>query len=110
MSNLFCGIIPSQILSNSELSQTEKLIFGIISGFNHNNKSCTASNATIAAAIGVTAGRASKAINKLVEFNLLTSEISDNSNRKLFVNLDFSTLEGVVKNDKGDSQKRLPNK
>ncbi len=110
MSNLFCGIIPSQILSNTKLSQTEKLIYGIVSGFNYNNKTCTASNATIGSALGISAGRASKAIHTLAKLNLINVQMVENSNRTIFVNLEFDKLAdttGLGENNEGGRRKQL---
>lgn len=52
-SRIFAGIIPSYVLSNRKLTQSAKLLFGVLAGFAASNKDCFANNSALAEAIGI---------------------------------------------------------
>jgi DNA-binding MarR family transcriptional regulator len=70
---IMSGMIPASVLSDKSLSQTSKLLYGIIHGFNFNGKQCFATNKTIGEAIGVDARSVSRAVSDLVAAKLITS-------------------------------------
>lgn len=75
MNDNFKGIwIPKEILYNKNLGQTEKLLISSIFTLD-NGKGCYATNGYFADLIGISKGRVSKVINKLIKLCYLNSKI-----------------------------------
>ena len=64
--------IPYSIMMSKNLSQTEKMIYGFICGFDFTDNICYVSNRYIGEVIGVSERTASRAITKLVTTSLVS--------------------------------------
>lgn len=64
--------IPYSIMSDKRLNQTEKMVYGLIKGFDDANKICYASNRHIAEVIGVSERQVSRSITKLTTTTLVS--------------------------------------
>lgn len=67
--------IPKIITERKDISQTSKLVYGIVHGFTSNGKDCWASNKTIGDWVGSEADTISTSISQLIEKGLIISII-----------------------------------
>jgi len=117
---IFCGIIPTQILLNKNLTQTEKILYGIFSGFYFNDRACTASNATLGEVLGVSGSVISHSVSKLKSLGLVHVTIDKrgfrtitclnlNSNNQISdLKIDQSVSVPLAENSYPPSQNQLP--
>lgn len=112
MSNNFLQV-NKEWLSNTELSLLEKLIVAQINEFERNKKECYMTDKQFADAFGVSTQQVTRAIKKLADNNLIqrnTKTVSNNGQAskhrtlKAIVKSDYSLEEGIVKNEKRNSQ------
>lgn len=112
MSNNFLQV-NKEWLSNTELSLLEKLIVAQINEFERNKKECYMTDKQFADAFGVSTQQVTRAIKKLADNNIIqrnTKTVSNNGQAskhrtlKAIVKSDYSLEEGIVKNEKRNSQ------
>lgn len=112
MSNNFLQV-NKEWLSNTELSLLEKLIVAQINEFERNKKECYMTDKQFADAFGVSTQQVTRAIKKLADNNIIqrnTKTVSNNGQAskhrtlKAIVKSDYSLKEGIVKNEKRNSQ------
>lgn len=112
MSNNFLQV-NKEWLSNTGLSLLEKLIVAQINEFERNKKECYMTDKQFADAFGVSTQQVTRAIKKLADNNIIqrnTKTVSNNGQAskhrtlKAIVKSDYSLEEGIVKNEKRNSQ------
>lgn len=112
MSNNFLQV-NKEWLSNTELSLLEKLIVAQINEFERNKKECYMTDKQFADAFGVSTQQVTRAIKKLADNNIIqrnTKTVSNNGQAskhrtlKAIVKSDYCLEEGIVKNEKRNSQ------
>lgn len=112
MSNNFLQV-NKEWLSNTELSLLEKLIVAQINEFERNKKECYMTDKQFADAFGVSTQQVTRAIKKLADNSIIqrnTKTVSNNGQAskhrtlKAIVKSDYSLEEGIVKNEKRNSQ------
>ena len=112
MSNNFLQV-NKEWLSNTGLSLLEKLIVAQINEFDRNKKECYMTDKQFADAFGVSTQQVTRAIKKLADNNIIqrnTKTVSNNGQAskhrtlKAIVKSDYSLEEGIVKNEKRNSQ------
>lgn len=101
---LFCGMIPHDVLHLQTITQTAKLLYGIIYGFNFNGRECFATNEKLGAALGVKEDAIIRAIGSLAALNLIVKTYEDGQRRLTIFNGVAKTLGGS-ENARGGSQK-----
>lgn len=101
MSNIFCGLIPSDILQDKRLTQTEKLLMGVFLGFHFNKLSCTASNSTLGFSLGISSSGVRTSIYKLKELGLVNVEIKHQTFRTITCNYEQEVLQTLLTSDQG---------
>jgi len=70
--------IPAHIMERSDLSLTQKVLFGKIVGLSQRDGYCTASNEWLAKQIGLSGGGVSNAVSKFVRIGVLKRSLEHN--------------------------------
>lgn len=100
-------------LSNRELTLLDKLIVAQIQEYTRNKKECYMTDKQFADAFGVNVQQVTRAMKKLADNGIIirnTQTVSNNGQSskirtlKAIVKNDYSLAEGIVKNDKRNSQ------
>jgi hypothetical protein len=105
ISQIMSGMIPAIVLSDKTLTQTSKLLYGIIHGFSFNGLTCFAVNERLGEALGVSARTISDAISLLLAKDLIFVKTnSRTSQREISVTsltLSPAKIGGVAENCEG---------
>ena len=105
--------VNKEWLSNTEFSLLEKLIVAQINEYEQATGLCYMTDKQFAVAFGVSTQQVTRAIKKLADNNIIqrnTKTVSNNGQAskyrtlKAIVKYDYSLSEGIVKNDKRNSQ------
>ena len=105
--------VNKEWLSNTEFSLLEKLIVAQINEYERKEKECYMTDKQFAVAFGVSTQQVTRAMKKLADNNIIqrnTKTVSNNGQAskyrtlKVIVKNDYSLPEGIVKNDKRNSQ------
>lgn len=102
-------VLPTHILEDNTLSDSEKILFAEISGLCHKEGYCFASNEYLAQRHHCTKITISRWISKLVNRGYLISKIVNNNQRRLYLSEVYhrnqwglsQMIRGVITNDKG---------
>ena len=81
----YYAIIPASIRYNPNLSMSSKMLYGEITALCNKEGFCWASNEYFAKLYGVHKNTVSKWINDLIKEGFLTSEVSNNYERKIYL-------------------------
>ena len=105
--------VNKEWLSNTEFSLLEKLIVAQINEYERETGLCYMTDKQFAVAFGVSTQQVTRAMKKLADNNIIqrnTKTVSNNGQAskyrtlKAIVKYDYSLSEGIVKNDKRNSQ------
>lgn len=92
-------VIPTRVISARDISQTAKLLYGVITSFWQNQGVCWATNARLAEAMGNCDERTiSRAIGELKNNGYIVTEKEGKSSRKIYLAVCAIDGQGVDKN------------
>lgn len=99
-------VIPTRVVLAQDISQTAKLMYGVITSFWQNQGICWATNARLAEAIGCRDERTvSRAISELRNNGYIVTEKEGRSSRKIYLAVYAPDGQGVDKNVYPDTTK-----
>ncbi len=128
--NLPSIVIPGEVLFHTELSETEKILFGILRALAQTEKGCWATNKFLAGQLGKKEQTAVNAIAKLKQWKFITAEYSFRPDgvqiRRIFINpapkpilkylyappikilIGYKNINSNIREDKEEKETSLP--
>ena len=96
--------IPAEVLFHPKLSNTEKILFGLIRNLAYGEKGCFASNNWLGGLLGVKTQTISNGINHLKEWEVIIVEYTtdrEKQTRHIYLNPEYSHIYNEMLTDEG---------
>lgn len=88
-------IIPEKVVEDSNLSSTDKLVYGIILRLTRSNGYCWATNKYIADMLGFTTRTISESVRKLKVLGYINSGMNNDEKYKTFRKISIDNIENI---------------